>query len=132
MHSRRKLMQLLGLAPIMATSASKELASLTQSSAVQTAIAALSVGAGNAEGPGYPGQGAFGNVLARQLQFWRSLAADESYAGRATRLEGLDPDIAALRSTSRSYRVAKQLQRDANDAEFLARAERMTWGEPVQ
>lgn len=126
--SRRSLIQALGFAPVAAKSAAAELAALANSPAVATAMSVASAGQGGV--PESP-QGAITRALGQRMQFWRDLACEDFAARKSMRVAGLDPDIAALKSTSPGYRVRKQLERDASEQEFLQRALRTLWGEEV-
>lgn len=128
MRSRRELMQLLGLAPVIASSATSQLAALMASPAV---VAASSLASGAIESAGYPESAAgsiFGKVLGRKLEDLRTKAEREMYDRRALRIGGVDPDIAAIRATSFSYKAQKQCERDIDEQSFLIDVGRKLWG----
>lgn len=130
MNSRREMLKLLGMAPVaVPITASAELTSLIAAPSTQAALAAFG-GAQNTM-PTSAGEGIFGKLLGRKLSFLRDLADHQAHNERAARIEGLDHDIAAIRSTSRGYRVSKQLQRDSANAEMFQRASRTLWGEAI-
>lgn len=128
MRSRRELMKLLGLAPIVATSATAELTSLMASPAVAAATALSSVGQGPIQFPVSAGESTFGKILGRKIEDLRCLAETEDVTRRELRVDGLDHDIGCLKATSRSYKARKQIERDIEDGSFLRAVDRKIWG----
>lgn len=128
MTSRRELMRLLGLAPLAATSATKELAAAMSSPSTQAIVAGFAGSAGSAGMPISGTTGIFGKALGARLEVLRELAEQELWARRATRVAGVDADIAVLKSTSSTFKARKQFERDAEENEFLVRSRRTMWG----
>lgn len=127
MTSRRELMKLLGLAPIAATSATRELAATLASPSTMTLAAGAATSA-TATPTGYGVMGIFGKALGAKLEVLRELAEQELWSKRNIRVGGVDADLAALKSTSPTFKARKQFERDAEENEFLVRSRRTMWG----
>lgn len=94
------------------------------------AVVAASALAAQAQTVGMPGAsyGPLGPIIGKQLQKLKQKAEDEIWLKRNARIGGLDGDIAAMRSTSRSWKERKQQERDAEDTGLLRHAESVMWG----
>lgn len=127
MSSRRELLRLLGIAPVAAKSVVSDFVALASAPSTKIAMAAL-----NANQVGMPvasSATAFGAVLGRRLEFLREVAEAQEYRRDSMREHGLEPDIAALKSTSRAYKIAKQIERDFSTIQTNVRARRTLWGD---
>lgn len=127
MRSRRELMKLLGLAPVVVSSATAELAGLMASPTVAVASTLLGGGAQSIGHPLHPGQTTLGMELWKKIEDLRGDACRELDGRQAMRLNGLDPDIAALKATSFSYKAQKQFERDMEQMSFMAAVNRKLW-----
>lgn len=105
----------------------KAIASAPDLLAAAAAVAPLST----APQGGLPISGAisrFGKLLGTQLDDWRRDAESEAYLLGAVRVDGLDPDLAAMKSWSRAYRVKKQLRRNMEAGALMRQWEKLVWG----
>lgn len=132
--ARRELMKFMGLAPIAAPMAKAALMEELASPSVKAALALAPVLATSGEARGYQvagesaGEKIFGKVLHRRLQLLLDQAhTRQNIIDSIRRANRLDPDIEALKSCSRTYKVAKQMERDLEEGFFLDRAHNMIW-----
>lgn len=122
--TRRAIVSLIGLAPVAVPRLAAEAPSLLS---VAEPLNALAAGGGPSPGP--PSSSAnLPAILAKQIQHLKDQGEREAYIVSTLRTDGLDHDIACLKSTSRAWKVAKQAQRLREDAELLTRLNRALWG----
>ena len=69
----------------------------------------------------------FGKLLGHQIDDWQSDANTEEYARSLLRTNGLDPDIAAMKSWSPTYRAHKQTRRNDELRAFLRAMDKLVW-----
>ena len=125
MNTRRQILKLLGMAPAAATSATTELLAAVSSPAI---FAASTASLGAQGGLPQPDYGKLGAILGKQIQRLRNKHEAEIWSYRNARLDGLDPDIAALKSCSRSYKVRKQIDRERDASDLVERVNELMWG----
>ncbi len=126
--TRRSIMQFIGgaavSAPKLVESAPRLLALAEPIAAAATAVAP---GAGQPIGNGSPLSGA----LYRQLSRLRDDAEGDSYVQQSLRINGLDSDIACLRSPSPAWKARKQLARLREERDLLTRIRRALWPDSI-
>lgn len=134
--SRRQIMQILGLSPVIAQSASKELAAMVSSPAIKAAAFAIGgftgVGSDSSEGPpvGYgesPLTKLLGRQVVRRLDKLKQRAEGESWARKQIQKVRFDPDISALKSVSRTYKARMQLEKEIEEMSFFNSVTDMMW-----
>lgn len=134
--ARRGLLRLIGTAPAAMPFAK---ASLTAAISRAEPLMALAGVAGGmmgipADAPqtqpsdGPPGRKLLGPILYSELNSLRQQNEAEKGARYNLREAGIESDIAALKSTSRAYKVMRQIQRDREEASISARIEKLMWG----
>jgi len=128
MNSRRSILKLIGLAPAAAGSAASQLAPFLSSPAV-VAATALAGSGGNTVGMPEVRRSVLGPLLEGQLRKLKRAMENETYIRQRVRANGLDADIAALRSTSRAHKERLQIERDIADDALLRHADHVMWGE---
>lgn len=122
MMARRAILKLISVSPLSAVGAKAALAEHMASPALSTAVAAAhTMTAGAPQAIGYAAEHTLGKTLFRQIENLRNEYAEEVSSRYALR-DGahFDPDIAALRSCSFSYKFSKQFERDKSDQSFLS------------
>lgn len=128
MSSRRELLRLLGIAPVAAKAAMGEFVALASSPAIKAMAAAQ--WAGSLDCAAMPhSQSIFGAILGKRLDYLREVAEEQESRRTSLREVGIEPDIAALKSISRAFKVAKQLDRDFSFIRTSVRARRTLWGD---
>lgn len=121
---RRQLLKFLGAAPFTIGSAAPM---LKEHLASPILAVATTLGGGEPGAP-IPAPQSPLDLFRRTLQSLRKEAEDEYWAGRDIRQHGLDADIAALKSTSMTYKVRKQLERDLEFKSLSPHAEERLYG----
>jgi len=127
MNTRRAILRLIGAVPAATASARAELASFAASPAVAAAVSAVGVQSNSAAASST--YGLLPPLIGKQLRRLQQDAETEIWARRNARTNGLDPDIACLRSMSAVNKVRKQVERDRTDADLLSHVQRMFWNE---
>lgn len=128
--ARRGLLRLLGTAPAAVPFAKTAFASVLAQAEPIMAVAGVlgSVSGQLPQLPDSPGRKLLGPILFDQLHRLRQQHESEKGSRYNLREAGIEHDIAALRSTSRSYKALKQIARDRDDNSLSARAEKILWG----
>lgn len=119
-ETRRSLLKLIGFSPAAAIAAKAELSGMVAGPVGTALMAAAAVP--QTLPSGYPVSTAeklIGRSAMKKL--WALLRQSEGDQIRRglTRSNGLDGDIAALKSTSRTYKELRQRERDSAEAWFL-------------
>lgn len=126
MYGRRSLLKLIGAAPALAGSARTVLAETLASPAVLAGTALLNGGqSGVMPQQDFQGLGkTIWNSIASELKH----AEDERWHRQQARQGGFDPDIAVMRSTSKTYKALTQRARDYDESSLLRHANRVLYG----
>lgn len=125
MSTRRAILKLIGAAPAVGASAKGELVSMLNSPAVAT-VMAFNDSAGQTDKP--MADDSPRNLLYRQLSNLRRTYESETQAKRALRINGLDHDIAAMRSVAYSQKVRLQVERDIEEGNIFNHINRVMYG----
>ncbi len=120
--SRRAFVRLLGIVPAALPAAVTQFAGVVGKAEVAAALIpppAL---------PAMPGEERLGKVLATQVRDIHNQLDQENYAASTVRVDGLDPDLVALRSTSRAWKVLKMAERHRERQAMQWRLSKLLWG----
>lgn len=131
--ARRGLLKLLGTAPAAVPFAKSALTAALATAepiiAAATLIGGVNAGGVSATiGPDMPGRTLLGPILFDHIRNLRQQNEAEKGARYNLREGGIEADIGALKSTSRAYKVMRQIQRDREEAALSARIEKLMWG----
>lgn len=130
MFDRRKILGLIGSSPFTVPTAAKQVLS----EAIEKGEAALGAQslAGGAlpfgEHPRKKRRGIVGKLLFNQIEDARDELYRQAEALDSIRRYGFDADIAALRSTSNTFKFRKQFERVLEVSEIQKRANSFLWG----
>lgn len=126
--TRRAILKLIGMAPAAAGSVASSLKTTLGTAQAMAAAGLITVPAGD-EVPQQTGADKR-SPIQRELQRLFNRYQDENYpTTQAFRIDGIDPDIAVLKSTSRAYKVLKQRQREIERVSLECRVKRLLWGD---
>lgn len=126
MSTRREIIKLLGAAPVAGGAMVKSLAETMAGSEIVAVTAAMA--SAPVPSPGGPIEKMLGKTAYLHLKRLNEAYGSEVELKRMLRIDGLDPDIAALKSCSRAFQAAKQQERDVTAADLLRRARHLLWG----
>ena len=127
MNTRRNIMKLLGISPVVGQSAMVELAKKIDNPVLAAASSLQTVAPGS---PGKsPAERLLGKTLADEINQLLKVARHEREAMKAIRSAsgGLDPDINCLRSVALTYKTRKQRERDYKEEMLIRKAGDLTW-----
>lgn len=119
-------MRAIGMTPIAGPSVVKQLTAAVQENALAQAVAQTAAAVpmvGQAPGMAILGKALFGHIEGLNRQ-----AHEEFERQRYSRINGLDADIAVLRSVSPTYKAALQRKRDQEFSAIALAASKLLWG----
>lgn len=126
-ETRRQILRLIGLSPVAASSASAQLNGLMGGPTGALLSAASATVQSSLPGVDNPVAKALGPTVFRRLAGLHQRVDRELWDARAIRQNGLDADIAALRSTAQVWKARKQFERDSEAFHLWTRLQGMLW-----
>lgn len=121
--TRRGFLRILGMAPAAVPFAKTEAAGLLAKAEPLAAAAALVP-----QPIEMPGEKALGKLIAGQARDLKAQFDAEEYWRFQMREDGIDYDIACLRSTSRAWKCMKMAERHREHHGWVRRIEKVLWG----
>lgn len=122
--TRRGILRILGAAPAMLPAAKSLAPNLLATAEPIAAAAALMQPPGT---PAMPAESFLGNALASQVRDLKAQFEAEGWTLQQLREEGIDPDLASLKSTSRAWKIMKMVQRERERFSLMRRLEKTLW-----
>lgn len=131
--ARRSLLRIMGQMPAAIPFARSSMVGVLEKAEPLLAaagLASLSPGVSSASSaqPLTRGEQVLGKFLYGQVTDLHRQHENEKSVRYGLREAGIDYDIAALKSTSRSYKCLRQIERDTGDRTLMARVEKLMWG----
>jgi hypothetical protein len=124
--TRRELIKAIGVAPVAAPSAMKQLAaSVASNDSILSGVAMI--GAGNPVGEPVGVVSSLGRAVFSHVRKLHQRADMEFFRSIHARIGGVDPDIAALRSVSPVNKARMQAERDKAMQDVMAAAANLLW-----
>lgn len=123
--TRRSILRLFGAAPALLPAAKVAAPSLLATA--EPVATAAAVAKTVAEVPEPSGQSILGKLLAGQMRDLKHQFETEEWWGQQMRIEGIDHDLAALKSTSRAWKVMKMAQRHRERYTLYRRVYKTIW-----
>lgn len=123
--TRRAIVKILGSTPAVLPMAAAEAPKLL-ALAEPLAAGGLLMGGQPINAPGE--RTGLGKIVGKQLEDLRDRFDAEEWWSQAMRVNGIDPDIAALKSTSATYKALRMVERHRARFSLTHRVRRALWG----